>query len=283
MVEESGGLTAAHNQHGGVPGWLRFLCLLAAVIAGTIGYLHLFVEFYPWWSCLIELAAGSVFLGVALHGDSAVAAPESAARRGRRLLAWLVTAGAAGLGCYCWTVPGRELSMLAAGCVAVAAFFCARWVPFAAEDVRALTGNAAAAAPRGDAQSWMPAMLAVIAVGLGVAAGAVNVAQFHLAAFLLWLSSLALFALAMFAAADDQVAAAPPPWVADGGPQLSRRSEATALLLILTLALALRLPLLADVPALVDSDEGRQGRYAEKLWHEGFPDAFGLGWNGFAT
>lgn len=280
MVRRLRDLRGDGDESGAAAGWLRLLCIAGALGFGTVGYTHLFIELMPWWRCLLELATGSALLGVALRDT--VSPAEPALRRGGRWLAGLVALGAAALGTYYWTLRGREISMLVAGIGAVVAFVVARWVPFADDDVRCLTGGATDVAPRAGGRSAWPFSLAVVGVLLGVAACYVNVREHYLAAFLLWLSSLAVFALAMSRVADASPAGPPSRWRAEGGPQLSRRSEATALLLILTLALALRLPMLADFPALIDSDEGRQGRYGEKIWRDGFPDAFGLGWNGFA-
>jgi 4-amino-4-deoxy-L-arabinose transferase-like glycosyltransferase len=263
-------------------GWLWLLCVAGALGCGAIAYQHLWTEFYPWWRFLLELGTGAVLLGVAV-GNGARPPAESRVRRGLRWVAGLVAVGAVGLGTYYGTLHGRDISAVVAGCVALLAFLLARWVPFADADIRGLTGGPADTTPRRAGRSRWPVLLAVAGVGLGVAACYVNVQAHHLAAFLLWLSSLAVFALGMHAASEAPATDSASPWLGDGGPQLSRRDEAIALFLILALALALRLPLLADVPALIDSDEGRQGRYAERVWQSGFPDAFAFGWNGFAA
>lgn len=263
-----------------VAGALRLLCVAAALGCGTVGYNHLFIEFLPWWRCLGELAIGSALLGIALRG--AARPTESSVRRGLRRLAGLVALGATALGTYYWTQRERDISMVVAGGVAALAFVVARWVPFGADDVRGLIGDANGTTPQAERRNPRPLLLSVVSIGVAVGAGYVNVTQHFLAAFLLWLTSLVLFALAMWSVHDAPPDASPSPWLADGGPQLSRRTEAMAVLLVLALALALRLPMLAEYPALIDSDEGRQGRYAEQIWHDGFPDAFGQGWNGFA-
>ena len=72
-----------------------------------------------------------------------------------------------------------------------------------------------------------------------------------------------------------------PHWRRSGGPPLSRRAEVIALVLVLVLGFALRGILLRDAPAKIDPDEGRQGRYAERIWENGFPNAFDIGWNVF--
>ncbi|MBI3390538.1 MAG: glycosyltransferase family 39 protein [Deltaproteobacteria bacterium] len=253
---------------------LRLVLLAVALGLATLGYRDHFVPQSPWWRWLTEVIGGCVALTFAFAD-----APTPAEAPMRRLLRW--TAGAVALLALAALIvlfpqPGRELAAGVAAIVAVKAFFVARWVPFAHDDVVNLSGDDAVAATRWSAWRWS---LAGVAVAANVAAIAVNPTQ-HLAAFLLWLASLALLAVATWYRAAQPIAT-DNTWRRTGGPELSPRAAALALLLILTLALGLRVMALHDAPAAIDPDEGRQGRSAERIWKDGFPDAFGLGWNVF--
>ncbi|MBI4515765.1 MAG: glycosyltransferase family 39 protein [Deltaproteobacteria bacterium] len=273
-ADESGSLN-----HKPLVGFLRVILLVLALALGALGYHDLFVPRFPWWRWAGELLAGCALLASAF---GPVAAPhESRWRRALRWAAGATALAAAAIFLVLQPQAGRELAAGVAALAALAAFTLARWLPFTPADVRALLGDDSVAAPAESSPGSvriMRAAAAVAAVAVGVLAAYVNSTN-HLAAFVLWLASLALLAGAVWPRTG--VAAAADSWRHDGGPELSPRTAAVALLLILTLALALRVIALKEVPGLIDPDEGRQGRYAERIWKDGFPDAFGIGWNVF--
>ncbi len=219
------------------------------------------------------------FLAVALF-IAAVERPaptgESAARRGGR---WLSLALAAIAFATFYHLAPQHGSELAAGCAAltaILAFAFGRWLPFDPQTSRRVLGFAKPAPSSMTRRGWR--------IGLGVLAVLANVAVMlvnrssHPAALLLWLASIGLMAAAAWERRrPDDDGDAP----ADGGPPVSSVVQWVALLAILAIAIALRSIALADYPALVDPDEGRQGGFAEFLWSKGFPDAFGVGWNTF--
>ena len=253
--------------------------ITAALVLGVSAYMDHLAPNLPWWRWLCTLAAGCALLVLALPGSPPAA--EGWARRWARYGAGLVAMLSAAAAVQLFPQVGREVATGVAIGVALVAFALARWIPFAPQDVEALTGTPTAGSalhPR-----FTVARVAVIVASLAAAVTAswVN-STHHLAGFLLWLTSLATFAAAMWqpaAAADDPDRA--PCWSADGGPQLSRRAEAVALALIIMLALALRVTDLRGAPVGINTDEGRMGRYAERMWQQGFPDAFDIGWNVF--
>ena len=256
----------------------RVALLALAMLLGILGYREQFLPEIPWWRWLGELVAGSALLTLALP------APKVEEAHARRLLRWLAGAVAAGAGIVAVQLqpqPGREVATATCYCVALGAFALSRWRPFATEEVEALVGDlSVSAAIAGESVGWraVRALGAAAAVAVGIAAACVNGAH-HLAAFLLWLGSLVLFAAAVWRRAPAPAGAER--WRREAGPELSSRAAGFLLLVILVLALALRVTLLKDVPSLLDPDEGRQGRWAERMWQDGFPDAFGLGWNVF--
>ncbi|HUI27048.1 MAG TPA: glycosyltransferase family 39 protein, partial [Candidatus Kryptonia bacterium] len=270
---------AAANDNDGLNGGprvgARVIGVAIAIAFGALGYRNHFTPELPWWQWLGPWVAGAAVLTESLAGERAPA--ESSARRGARRFAGAVALMAAAAAVVWQPQAGREVATGTAVVIAVVAFFLARWVPFSTADVSSLLATQPDAAPEPSTRI-RAVLLTVASLVAGVAAAALNHTN-HLAAFVVWLASLVLFAAAMWRRGPKS--SPPTRWVSAGGPELSPRSAALALLLVLLLALALRVTFLRDVPALIDPDEGRQGRWAERIWHDGFPDAFGIGWNVF--
>ena len=256
--------------------WGRLVLFAGALVVSSRGYHDHFIDFLPWWRWPLELAIGAALLGAALRDGRPLV--ESPRRRWLRYGAGVAAGGALLLAADYGPQLGHELAAGIATLVALGAFVLGRWVPFDPDDVRSLMGGAVDAAP--PVRNGTRPGLALLGIGVAIAAAVGNQTH-HLAAFLLWLLSLVLFAAAWWERGAPVDAGER--WQATGGPRLSRRAEALGLLLILALAFALRFPLLEERPLLIDPDEGRQGSYAEYMWRNGFPDAFGLGWNGFAN
>lgn len=254
----------------------RVCALALAVALGVVAYRnHFVIPQLPWWGWIAPLLAGAVMLTLAFGG-----APTPAESRARRAIRWAAgTATVLAIGVVIDWLPhlGWEVPIAIAAFIALATFFVARWTPFAPDDVENLLPALADPPPTTVTRVRM-VVLTLASLCAGVAAVRLNPTN-HLAAFLVWLLSLALFAAAMWRRVPAPARA--DRWIASGGPELSPRSAALALLLVLLLALALRVTFLRDVPGLIDPDEGRQGRWAERIWADGFPDAFGLGWNVF--
>jgi 4-amino-4-deoxy-L-arabinose transferase-like glycosyltransferase len=250
----------------------RIALLVIALVVATEGYRDSFGPL-PWWHWIGELFAGCVALTIALWQRAE--ATDHGGRRAARALCGVVSV-AAFSGLAIWgPQPGLELRAGVAAGVALGAFLLARWRPFTSTEVTELAGGLAAVEPL----RWWRWLIAVVAVTAGVLAAYLNQTQ-HVAAFLLWLLSLALFVAAMWQRGAPPAAAS---WRQQAGPELSARAAAIGSLLVLTLAAALRMSALADFPAAIDPDEGRQGRTAERIWQHGFPNAFSLGWNVFPT
>ncbi len=258
---------------------VRLLLLGAAVAAGALAFRDHASETLPWWRWVGELAIGWVLLVLALEDGRPAA--ESRRRRQLRRAAGVVALTAAAVAVRYGLESGRQIAAIVATLTALLALLAARWIPFSLEDVSALNG----VAPDAPAHSVRPRPwrfgLAALAVVACVAATFWNRSN-HLGAFLLWLASLALFAVAWWKtdAPDTSTSAQ---WRVTSGPQLSRGAEAMALLLILTLGAVLRLALLDSVPHIIEIDDGLIGRHAESMWRNGFPDPFGFGFNAYAN
>jgi len=258
--------------------WLHVSCFIAAMVAGALAYRdHFISDRFPWWRSPLELVVGCALLSVAFRDAPLVV--ETAARRRLRWAAGAVTLMAIAVAVHYGPQPGRELLAGGATVLALGAFAMARWVPFAADDVHHLVGDSADPAPP-RSSLLLRRVFTVASVVVAVAASYLN-GRDHLAGFVLWLTSLALFVVAMWDRRAEYFRDSQSPWAAEGGPALTRKTELVALLLVLLLAGVLRMILLADFPALVDADEGQQGYQAQEIWKDGFPDAFGLGWNAF--
>jgi 4-amino-4-deoxy-L-arabinose transferase-like glycosyltransferase len=257
--------------------WPSLFLLIGALALGTLGYRDHFLGHLPWWRWTGELFAGCLLLVLALRPeDTPAEAPQRIwARR---------AVGAVGIAAFVAAVllfpqHGREIATGIAICVALAGFIAWRWTPFAPVDVQALMGEPHAGEAERPAFTLTRGTLLVASLAAAAAAALVNAAH-HLAGFLLWAASLALFAASLWQRQASPPAPAPH-WRRSGGPPLSRRAEVIALVLVLVLGFALRGILLRDAPAKIDPDEGRQGRYAERIWENGFPNAFDIGWNVF--
>jgi 4-amino-4-deoxy-L-arabinose transferase-like glycosyltransferase len=253
--------------------------LAAALGCGAMAYRDHFLEDVFWWRWVGELLAGCILLTVGL--GSAPLPPERPVRRWARRVAGVITVVAVVVAMRLQPQRGQEMATAVVIGVGLTAFFISRWLPFAAEDLQALIGDPAAAGPQHPARTGTSITAIVTSVAAAVTAAVVNT-DHHLVAFLLWLLSLVLFVAAFWQQrAPETQDAGTRRWSNDGGPTLSPRVATALLALILVLALSLRVTLLHDVPRNVDPDEGRQGRYAESIWKDGFPDAFDIGWNVF--
>lgn len=250
---------------------LARLGLLAAALAATAqGFRGHLSGQEPWTSWVGWWLVGWASAIVGLPRP----APAARETLRRRVVRWAAGAAAAGGMLLVVRLAGRPGSEVAAAVVALAAglaFLLFRATPL--QDQTVFGKRAAKRGPGGPttlrvARCGVPA---VLGVGCAVTAVIVNPSH-HLAGFLLWGLSLILFAAAFLPARETSDAEA-------SGRNRERR--VLLLFLALLLAAALRFPLLDRNPASINPDEGRLGRWAERIWKEGFPNAFDLGWNAF--
>lgn len=255
----------------------RISLLVAAFVIGALAYRDHFLPETPVWRWGAEWLAGTALLTISLGG--AAAPQESSLRRWLRRGAGAICFLAAGTTFHFLPQPGHEVATAVAVAIAVSAFLLWRWVPFAPEDVAALLGSPPASeAPRLSHRA-LRAVGATAAIATAAAAACVNHAH-HTGGLLLWLASLIGFAAAMWERHSPPDSPARPR-ITSGGPSLPPRAANLAFGLVLALAVGLRVPLLAEVPVVIDPDEGRIGRHAERIWNDGFPNAFDIGWNVF--
>src|SRR5262245_16485085 len=118
---------------GDAPAWLRVLLLAGALILGALAYHQHIVSLTVWGAWVAELLAGCVLLILALHDGRPPA--EAALRRWARRSMWLMLVAATAVAIRLVPQPGYEVWAAGAVGVGVLAFFLARWVPFAPEDV----------------------------------------------------------------------------------------------------------------------------------------------------
>lgn len=252
----------------------RLACFTAAVALAAIAYREHLDPRGAWQTWTWKLASGVVLVCLAFWDGRR---PD----RGKMRWAIRIAGGAVAVwagwrGVALAGLPGMEIQAGVSLLAALAGFLVFRWVPLDPVDVRALLAEDAVPRFTGP-RVWLAVAMAAAGVGLGALATWLNRSN-HLLGFGLWLASLVVFAAAMW---RRDVPASDRRWRQDGGPELSLSLERAALLAILLFAVALRFTLLEDVPAWINPDEGRLGRYAERMWSQGFPDAFGLGWNAF--
>jgi hypothetical protein len=259
----------------GTEQWLRLTCAGVAVVFAALAYHNHFRPDLPWWRWLGDLLAGALFFGIALGEDDK--GVEGQLRRALRLTAAGVALVAALAALYLIPQRGRELAGGLTVIGALTAFFVARWRPFTTAEVRLLLREPVAT--DGARARGVGFIGCLGGVGFSIGAAVANPVS-TIAGFGLWLASLIVFAFGASRLSrrnvDDGRA-----WESASGPLMSRGAEAVGLLLVLGLALGLRIVLLDQVPARVDMDEGRFGRFAESMWRNGFPDVFALGWNVF--
>jgi len=255
----------------------RLLAGVLAVLVAGLAYRDHLDPSLPWWRWMAGFTASAALL-VAAFGDEErdVEIPARVALRGA--LGCVALAATAAM-IYFLPNRGSELTAGIAGSVAIGAAMLARWVPFARAAAVELSGSDRPTAP--------PAWPILIARALLVALAAVTAllafqwqTTDHRAAFLAWIASLALFAAACWRReiGGDRW---PARWRESAGPELARSTELALFTAILIAATLLRTVVLEDIPYNVYEDEGRQGRYAARMWKDGFPDAFGVGWNAF--
>lgn len=273
----SGGPGEDPRRPGGV-GWAFWPLVVVAIVCAASGVRELLLGQRAPWLWLLQISAGCALLTLALGG------PRPRAESRLRIVArWIAAAmGTVSAIAFVGLVqrPGEELKAGIAVGAALFGFLGARWLPFAPGDVIALTG---ADTESRSLRFRPPVVLAwvAIAIAAAVAATLVNQNDTRLG-FALWLASLLLFAAACWPCpVDGDGQTVRGGWRGDSGAAPSRRTEFAALLLIVVLAAALRVVALDQFPFLIDPDEGRQGRWAERMWSAGFPDAFGIGWNSF--
>jgi len=232
----------------------------------------------PWWRWVGELVAAWVLLVASL--DRRPRGVESRWRRSARAIAALAALAAGAEAIVLIPQPGRELAAAAWTVVGLLAFALARWVPFSPQDAACLIGPASSPAQWSAWSRGVRFAIGVTSVATGAAAAYWN-GTHHLAGFVLWGLSLALLVLSVWRRTAPAAMSTECPWQSQAGPPLSRDKEVLAFLLILALGLTLRVANLREIPNTINPDEGRQGRWAERMWKDGFPDAFGLGWNVF--
>lgn len=272
MVDESAGGQVTPDS--GPPPWARLGLIALALAFSTHGYLLHRRQLPDWWVWAGEFILASALFTIALRDQ---AAPRESAVRCwlRRALGVAALAFLGGAILY-GRQPGSELPAGIATAAAVVSFLLSRWVPISARDALCLNGGESDAR-RAGVLAWLAT---AVGLALAVAAAVVNRSE-HLTGALLWLAGLLVVGVAMQRFGKAIPPTAPSPWQLEGGPLLKRGSEALAVLLILLLATALRVPFLDRVPAYINSDEGRLHRYALSLYQQGFPDLFALGWNAF--
>lgn len=258
---------------------LRSAAALAAIGLGSLAYHHHALADHDerWWWWLAELAVALALTLLALGPQEA-----TRERRGRRAARALAGLGAVGFGTAAFLlVPshGREAAAALAIVGAVVLFGLARWRPLSPSDRRWIL-PAEAGSRRRTALGLCISLLGAAIVGAAIYTNETH----HLAALLLWALGLALFAAGqgILSAPSHQSATAD---AADSdphvGPALRSTTEWLLVTIILAGAIALRLFAIGDVPTWIDSDEGRLTYWAAEQWRDGFPNAFGLGWNSF--
>lgn len=263
---------------------IRFASFFGALAIGAISYLaHLSGEPVTYW--LGGWVVACALLAIAYPPDGDIS--ETPLRRWLRRSCGVLAVAA--LGGYFYLAPrhGAELPAGLCAIATIALFLAARWTPFSKQSIAELLGGHTDATAPPISSHGVRLAVATSAVAAGIAVIPLNWTH-HLEAFLLWLGSLALLVGATWertppaspsgaAAADVRSSR----WARAGGPPLSPASQRMILLVILAVAIALRFIHLDQFPALVDPDEGRQGGFADFLWRDGFPNAFGVGWNTF--
>lgn len=174
---------------------------------------------------------------------------------------------------------GRELAAGIAAAVALVTAALARWVPFPRKADGELCGSDESAPAPHRAELVARVLLGILAAAAATMAFSWQTTD-HRATFFAWLASLVLFAAACW---RRQVGGdtGPSHWRQGAGPELSRATEFALFTAVLIAAAMLRTIALEDIPYNIYEDEGRQGRYAARMWQDGFPDAFGVGWNAF--
>lgn len=250
--------------------WLQLAAQLSSFVVGAVAYIHHFRQIeLGWWRWLIELAIASALWLVGTSGDLRKPAEPMWRRMGRGLAVVLAGASLA-FGIDRGLQRGSELESGVALIMALALGLVSRWIPIADSDAARLL-------PPQPLPAFTRA--AVVAAGLSVLLCGLSIATIpsqHALGFALWLGCLAVLA---YGARRSDVAA---------GGEVSRRFlislgryEAMALLAVVLLAAVLRYPMLAEIPALIDADEGRLGASAMKMLEDGFPNVFDFGWNSF--
>ncbi|HVM95828.1 MAG TPA: glycosyltransferase family 39 protein, partial [Candidatus Acidoferrales bacterium] len=255
--------------------WGRLGLLIASLGLAWLAHRDAWSDFLPWWRWVTEaLFACALF---ELSQPAGRAADESTRRRYLRWFAGVVMLLAIAAAIALEPQVGHERAALAATFVAIAAFAAWRWVPFSANEL-AVIGEPS---PPPESSSTRAKFL-LEGVALIAAASAMigNFYHYHLAAFLLWLVSLAVFALAMRQRSEGAQTA--DLVVEPSDSRLTFPVALFAVLAIVAIAMAFRSIQIADVPVSVSIDEGSHGRTTEILWSKGFPDVFGYTpWNAF--
>lgn len=265
----------ASETKGGLRAWWRLGCIAVALALGVQAYrLHIQMQ-TDWWRWIGELAIAVTLTSLAFWRP--VDVTESALRRWLRRTLGVASLVLLAAATHHAGQPGRELATGICTVASLVCFFLFRWTPFSAMDAACLNGAVRESPGGRNALAWALGGAAVLAA---VAAATVNRTD-HVLGFALWLVSLVLLPAAMRRLGPGAIPDPACTWNLDGGPPLPRGTERVAVVLILLLAVALRVPMLEHFPAFINADEARLGRYAQRLWEAGFPDIFGLGWNAF--
>lgn len=259
---------------------LRSAAALAAVTLGGLAYRHHSFADHDerWWWWLVDLAVALALTLVALGPQD-----PTQERRGRRVARAVAGLGALGLGTVAFLlvpIHGREAAAALAVVGTVVLFGLSRWRPLTPSDRRWILPSEDGRRGRRSALGLVVSLLGAATVGAAIYTNESH----HLAALVLWALGLAVFATgqgilsAPKHRSDDATEPHSDPHV---GPALRSTTEWLLVAMILAGAVALRLFAIGDVPTWIDSDEGRLTYWAAEKWRDGFPNAFGLGWNSF--
>ena len=250
------------------------LLALALPLAGQAYFDQQRGDGLPWWQWVVELVAAVAMVNLALSDEYGRTSEESAGRRWLRRGLLLGSLGVLAAAVQSAAVLGAELRTGILIVLSLVLFFCGRWQPLRAVDVARTFGAEKQPLPPLAGRSRGLFVVAALCVAAAMGVNEID----HLGALALWIVGLVLLA-AGARLSDRGVETEPAAASAIEG--LSPRLPAFLFLLVMLVALLLRFAQIADVPVLVDPDEGRHGAWAVRIWREGIPDFFAFGWNSF--